>query len=124
MLDHISVGVSDFGRGAAFYDRTLASLAWRRVMSFGEAVGYGPGDHPVFWIGAADGAVTLPPGMHIAFHAPDRAAVDAFHDAAMKAGGRDNGAPGLRPHYHANYYAAFVTDPDGYHLEAVCHGPS
>lgn len=83
---------------------------------------------PVFWIGAARGAPgpapVTPEGQHVAFRAPSRAAVDAFHRAALAAGGRDNGAPGLRPRYHAAYYAAFVLDPDGHRIEAVCHAPA
>ena len=130
MLDHLSMGVSDFQRGAAFYDAVLEPLGMTRVMDFAndavQAVAYGADGKPVFWIGAAMAGVppvTPMPGFHLAFAAPDRAAVDAFYGAAMAAGAKDNGAPGLRPHYHPHYYAAFVLDPDGHHMEAVCHRP-
>lgn len=126
MIDHVSVVVSDFGRGRAFYDAALAPLGLRRLMEVGEVgCGYGAG-HPGFWIGAAPAgapAQATPVGVHIAFAAVDRAAVDAFYRAAMAAGGTCNGGPGLRPHYHPDYYAAFVCDPDGNRLEAVCHRP-
>jgi catechol 2,3-dioxygenase-like lactoylglutathione lyase family enzyme len=85
------------------------------------AAGFGAGGKPDFWIGG-EGGLQRP--IHIAIAAPNRAAVDAFHRAALAAGGRDNGAPGLRPHYHPNYYAAFVRDPDGHNIEAVCHAPA
>ena len=127
MIDHISIGVTDFDRARAFYDAVLAPLGYRRVMDFGHAAGYGNG-HPAFWIGvsepmagAPEGYAPVAPGGHIAFVAPDRAAVDVFYRAALAVGGFDNGAPGLRPHYHPDYYAAFVLDPDGNRLEAVCH---
>jgi catechol 2,3-dioxygenase-like lactoylglutathione lyase family enzyme len=121
--------VSDFDRSRAFYDALLAALGQQRVQEMEEdefvAAGYGEGYEPAFWIGALKpaAAVVPPVGQHIAFRARDRADVDAFHRAALAAGGADNGAPGLRPHYHADYYAAFVIDPDGHHLEAVCHQP-
>lgn len=92
--------------------------------------GYGTSsDHPepAFWIGASRTprpAPVTPDGQHVAFRAPDRASVAAFHAAALAAGGRDNGPPGLRPHYHPHYFAAFVLDPDGHRLEAVCHAPA
>jgi catechol 2,3-dioxygenase-like lactoylglutathione lyase family enzyme len=130
MLDHVSLGVGDFAHARAFYDRVLAPLGARLVMLVAgapghEAAGYGLREQePKFWIGAAKPVAPPPAGQHVAFAAPDRAAVDAFHREALLAGARDNGAPGLRPHYHANYYAAFVIDPDGHHLEAVCHRPA
>ncbi len=130
MLDHMSTPVSDFDRSVAFYDAVLATLGYRRVMDFEggghRGAGYGQAEKPSFWIGAATAArsaVTPPAGFHVAFAASERAAVDSFHAAALEAGAGDNGAPGLRPHYHPNYYASFVIDPDGYHIEAVCHGP-
>lgn len=85
-----------------------------------EGVGFGPPSQPLFWIGAGD---ALQGKLHVAFAAADRRAVDALHRAAIVAGGTDNGAPGLRPHYHPNYYGAFVLDPDGHNIEAVCHAP-
>ena len=119
MLDHVSLKVSDYERAESFYDQALAPLGVRRLFNFGASAGYG--DHrPFFWIGA-DGARAG--YAHVAFVAADRAAVDAFHRAAMLAGGRDNGAPGVRPHYHPTYYGAFVLDPDGHNIEAVCHAP-
>lgn len=128
MLDHVSVGVRDLARARAFYDRALAPLGYRRGWDVADASGYGsPEPHPLgeqalqFWIGhEAEGA---PLNGHICFCARDRAAVDAFHKSALAAGARDNGPPGLRPHYHADYYAAFVVDPDGHRIEAVCHLP-
>jgi catechol 2,3-dioxygenase-like lactoylglutathione lyase family enzyme len=121
MLDHISLGVADFARSQAFYDRALSPLALKILMGDETTyAGYGD-DRPFFWIGRSDG----PPSAraHVAFEATDRAAVDAFHAAALAAGGRDNGAPGLRPQYHPNYYGAFAFDPDGNNIEAVCHAP-
>jgi catechol 2,3-dioxygenase-like lactoylglutathione lyase family enzyme len=131
MIDHLSIPVSDIVRASAFYDRALAPLGAKRQMEFtGEdyaGIGYGPtAGKPVFWIGAAvpPSPVSAPPsGQHIAFAAPDRATVDAFYREAMAAGATDNGAPGLRPRYHPNYYGAFVIDADGHRLEAVCHRP-
>jgi uncharacterized protein involved in tolerance to divalent cations/catechol 2,3-dioxygenase-like lactoylglutathione lyase family enzyme len=125
MIDHIGITVSDMARALAFYDRALAPLGIVQVMRFGGTeehpmhVGYGTGRKPFFWLGAG-----TPPGapLHVAFTAPDRAAVDAFHAAALAAGGTDNGAPGLRPHYHPGYYGAFARDPDGHNVEAVHHG--
>ena len=134
MIDHLSLAVTDLPRSQGFYDAVLAALGHRRVMDMeGDgyaAAGYGASEHPpTFWIGVGLGpepvAAPRPPvGQHIAFAAPDRAAVDAFHRAALEAGGGDNGAPGLRPEYHPNYYAAFIIDPDGYHIEAVSHIPA
>jgi catechol 2,3-dioxygenase-like lactoylglutathione lyase family enzyme len=132
MIDHMSVTVFDIARSVAFYDAALKPLGFGRAMDFTapdgsyRGVGYGLKDKPVFWLGAHlkdRKAVTPMPGFHVAFEAASRADVDAFYAAAIKAGARDNGAPGLRPHYHPNYYGAFVIDPDGYHLEAVCHRP-
>lgn len=132
MLDHISFGVTDIARSRAFYDAALTPLGIARVADVTEGSstnsGYGPspsagGRVPQFWI-CQDPADAPKPseGMHLAFVAPDYAAVDAFHKAGLAAGGRDNGAPGLRAHYHPHYYAAFLIDPDGHHVEAVCHG--
>lgn len=124
MLDHIGLKVSDLARALAFYDRALAPLGLTRVMSFGgdadlpAGAGYGRDGKPGFWISA--GAPVSGP-LHVAFVAADRAAVDAFHAAALAAGGRDNGAPGLRLHYHPRYYAGFALDPDDNNIEAVTH---
>jgi catechol 2,3-dioxygenase-like lactoylglutathione lyase family enzyme len=133
MIDHFSLPVSDYARSRAFYDKALGTLGYNLLMEMTDspdyvAAGYGPADlpEPAFWIGA--GRIPGPPpvtpeGQHIAFRAPDRAAVDAFYTAAVAAGGSDNGPPGLRPQYHPAYYAAFVLDPDGHRIEAVCHRP-
>ncbi len=127
MIDHLGLTASDFNRTRAFYDAALKPLGMSVIMQVSAEqtggspyVGYGS-DRPVFWVGA-NGPVSGP--MHVAFSARTRADVDAFHAAAMGAGGRDNGAPGLRPHYHPNYYGAFVFDPDGVNVEAVCHTPA
>ena len=125
MLDHIGLTVSDFARARAFYDAALAPLGVAMVMEVtpeqtggSSHLGYGSDGRPYFWIGDA-GATTG--ALHVAFTAPDRATVDAFYAAALAAGGRDNGPPGLREHYHPTYYGAFVLDPDGHNIEAVCH---
>lgn len=120
MIDHTGVRVSDLARSKAFYSDALAPLGYRELMALQDYVGFGEPEKPDFWIGL--GQVQDPP-VHVAFRARDRATVDAFHRAALAAGGRDNGAPGLRPHYHPNYYGAFVLDPDGHNIEAVCHDP-
>jgi catechol 2,3-dioxygenase-like lactoylglutathione lyase family enzyme len=128
MIDHLSLGVRDLARGRAFFDAILAPLGYRRGYDHDDVSGYGfPETHPLgeqtlpFWIGAEPEGAAL--NGHVCFRAPDRAAVDAFHRAALAAGARDNGAPGLRSQYHASYYAAFVVDPNGHRLEAVCHQP-
>lgn len=123
MLDHLSLAVADLDHAAAFYDAALGALGYVRVWSFADAVGYGPpggGDKLALKADATAGS----PGrrFHLAFTAPDAAAVDAFHAAALAHGGRDHGAPGPRPQYGAGYYAAFVVDPDGHVIEAVFHG--
>ena len=127
MIDHLGITVSDFDASKAFYDKAMAPLGASLLYMVPEEYtggakvgGYGR-DRPVFWIGAM-GPRTGP--AHVAFAAESRAQVDAFHKAALAAGGRDNGAPGLRPHYHPNYYGAFVLDPDGTNVEAVCHAPA
>lgn len=122
-LDHISIATGDYAKSLAFYEAALAPLGIKTHMKFegpeGNVAGLGR-DTPDFWVG--DGGA-LQGRVHLAFSAPDRAAVDAFHAAAIAAGATDNGAPGLRAHYHPNYYAAFVFDPDGHNIEAVCHAP-
>jgi catechol 2,3-dioxygenase-like lactoylglutathione lyase family enzyme len=118
MLDHIIVTVSDYEASKQFYSGALEPLGYAVVMEFGRAGGFGVGGKPDFWIKEAE---AVKPAIHIAFRATDRPTVDKFYDAAMKTGGRDNGPPGLRPDYHPNYYGAFVFDPDGNNIEAVCH---
>jgi catechol 2,3-dioxygenase-like lactoylglutathione lyase family enzyme len=126
MIDHIQFPVSDYARAKSFYERALAPLGYvlmmeiRRDANGSPAAGFGLDRKPDFWIGG-EGGLNKP--LHIALSAKDRATVDAFYAAAIAAGGQDNGAPGPRPHYHANYYGAFVRDPDGHNIEAVCHKP-
>jgi len=119
MIDHLALGVSDLAASRAFYEAALAPLGYEVVMEWEDRVAFGPTARPIFFLGP--GATTA---LHVAFQARDRAAVDAFHAAALAAGGRDNGGPGMRPRYHAHYYGAFVLDPDGINAEAVCHTPS
>jgi catechol 2,3-dioxygenase-like lactoylglutathione lyase family enzyme len=121
MLDHISIGVRDIKRARGFYDAALAPLGYTCVSDYGTMLGYGA-KQAALWVGEAKTPVPPDPesGLHFCFTAPTRVAVDAFHAAALKAGGRDNGKPGLRADYGPNYYAAFVVDPDGYRLEAYC----
>ena len=133
MLDHVSLRVADYHRSRAFYEAALAPLGYALAMEGASGAGFRRGLIPAFWIkqgepaGSGKGAAPLDtagcggPALHVAFAADDRSAVDAFHRAALTAGARDNGAPGLRPEYHAHYYGAFVLDPDGYNIEAVCH---
>ena len=122
MLDHLGFPVSDYARSKAFYEEALAPLGYVLVMEVRQdasdlpAAGFGANGKPNFWIGG-EGSLNKP--IHIAITAKDRATVDAFYRAALAAGGKDNGAPGLRPHYHPSYYAAFVLDPDGNSIEAV-----
>ena len=125
MLDHVGVPVSDFMRSKGFYLKVLAPLGYDLVLEVASEetgghshAGFGQGAKPQFWIGSGK---PVRGQAHFAFTAKDRAAVRAFHQAALEAGGKDNGAPGLRPHYHQNYYGAFVLDPDGHNIEAVCH---
>lgn len=121
MLGHISFGVEDLDRATKFYDRALQPLGMVRVWSTERSAGWGPhgkGDLLAIFL-HADKAHAPGPGFHLAFNAPDRHSVDAFHAAAVKAGGTDDGAPGLREKYSPTYYAAFVIDPDGHKLEAV-----
>ena len=120
MIDHVSADVSDFSKAKDFYAQALAPLGYSLQMEFGDAAGFGTGEGiPDFWIGSSPerGAT------HVAFSAPDRAAVNSFYEAAMAAGGKDNGPPGLRPDYHETYYAAYVHDADGNNIEAVTHRP-
>ena len=129
MIDHIGLRVADIAASRDFYTAALAPLGITVQMEVTEEMTGGHGAHlgfgrdgmPFFWIGSGEGAGGP---THVAFVAPDRELVRAFHASAMRADGRDNGAPGLRPDYHPNYYAAFVLDPDGNNLEAVCHTPA
>jgi catechol 2,3-dioxygenase-like lactoylglutathione lyase family enzyme len=128
MLDHIGFSVADFERSKAFYARALAPIAIALLFELtaeetgGDAhAGFGAEGKASFWIRTGDKPKG---GAHVAFTAKSRSDVDAFHSAALAAGGRDNGPPGLRPDYHANYYGAFVFDPDGNNIEAVCHKPA
>jgi len=131
MLHHLSFGVADLRRSAAFYDAALGALGFVRVWSNFEpgtsdqAVGYGrEGGGDKFAIKQRTGsAIVAPAGFHVAFAADSPGAVHRFHEAALSHGGTDNGGPGPRPHYGSNYYAAFVIDPDGYHVEAVLNSP-
>ncbi|MDX1431196.1 MAG: VOC family protein [Gammaproteobacteria bacterium] len=118
MIDHITISVADYAAGKAFYRSALAPLGYSIIMEFEHMAGFGTGERPEFWI--RQGEATTPP-VHVAFVSPDTARVDAFHAAALAAGGRDHGRPGLRPEYHKSYYGAFVLDPDGNNVEAVCH---
>jgi catechol 2,3-dioxygenase-like lactoylglutathione lyase family enzyme len=121
MIDHISIEVSDLGKAEAFYAAVLAALGMAKLREWpNAAVGFGK-KYPEFWINRREGmtGVADDSGVHICLRAPDDAAVDAFHAAALKAGGASDGAPGRRPHYHASYYAAFIRDLDGNRIEAV-----
>ena len=129
MLDHVGIVVSDMAASRAFYEAALRALGLSVQMEVTaaetggayEGLGFGPAGKPGFWVSRSGAQASGP--VHLAFAAPDRATVDAFYFAAMGSGGRDNGAPGLRPHYHPDYYGAFVLDPDGNNVEAVCHRP-
>jgi catechol 2,3-dioxygenase-like lactoylglutathione lyase family enzyme len=125
MLDHTGIAVSDLNKSRAFYLKALGPLSISLIMEVtaeqtgdGAHAGFGKDGKPFFWIGSG-GRPSGP--AHFAFTAKSRDEVVAFHRAALAAGGKDNGPPGLRPHYHANYYGAFVVDPDGNNIEAVCH---
>ena len=124
MFDHVGLNVRDFTASRAFYERALAPLGYRVVFDGSEWNGAGFGtsdDKPEFWVMQREPIGT---GTHVAFQCEDRAGVDAFHEAALAGGGTDNGAPGVREHYHPSYYGAFVLDPDGNNVEAVCHRPA
>jgi catechol 2,3-dioxygenase-like lactoylglutathione lyase family enzyme len=126
MLDHVGIPVSNFERSKAFYLLALKPLGYDLITevlsneSGTNQAGFGAGKRPQFWIGEGTPAKPVKGHVHFAFEAKTRDAVRAFYDAAIRAGGSANGAPGLRPHYHTNYYGAFVLDPDGYNIEAVC----
>ncbi|OWY28435.1 VOC family protein [Herbaspirillum robiniae] len=127
MIDHTGVIVSDFAKSKAFYAAALAPIGYTLIMEVPAAVtghtdvaGFGENGKPDFWI--SRGTPNQPP-IHVAFRVGQRAPVDAFHGAALGAGGRDNGGPGIRAHFHPDYYGAFVLDPDGHNIEVVCHAP-
>lgn len=127
MIDHTGLSVSDLPRSIAFYRAALAPLGYQLMVQLGTEVtgsvavaGFGVPPKPDLWL--SEGAPNRP-AIHIALRAETREQVQAFHAAALAAGGTDHGAPGLRPHYHPDYYGAFVLDPDGHNLEAVCHAP-
>ena len=120
MFDHLGFGVTHLGQSKAFFLQALEPLKATVVMEGPYGVGIGRNNKPSLWLYETQ---EHPAHLHIAFVAESRAQVDAFYNAALAAGGRDNGAPGLRPHYHANYYGAFVIGPDGHNIEAVCHRP-
>jgi catechol 2,3-dioxygenase-like lactoylglutathione lyase family enzyme len=120
MFDHLGFGVADFAASRAFYSAALAPLGIEVAMEFDGRAGMGRDRRPQFWFGDKNKPANP---MHLAFVARTRAEVRAFHEAALKAGGKDNGAPGLRPNYHPNYYGAFVIDLNGHNIEAVCHSP-
>jgi catechol 2,3-dioxygenase-like lactoylglutathione lyase family enzyme len=126
-VDHLSFGVADLARSAAFYDAALSALGYVRLAQNARSVCYGPpghtGEAPFAIIAHGPEARAPGAGFHLSFVAPDRAAVDAFHAAALAHGGTDEGPPGVRLHYDPGYYAAFVRDPDGHRLEAVVHEP-
>jgi catechol 2,3-dioxygenase-like lactoylglutathione lyase family enzyme len=122
IVDHTGIQCADMDAAGAFYDTVLATLGGERIMDFGVAVGYGVGGHPDFWIGTqTEGSDNRP--IHVAFVAPDRAAVRAFFDAAVGTGAEVLHEPRVWPEYHPSYYGAFVRDPDGNNVEAVCHAP-
>ncbi|MFL9923042.1 VOC family protein [Herbaspirillum lusitanum] len=128
MIDHTGVIVSDFDKSKNFYRAAFAAIGYELLAEFPAAVtghtdvaGFGEQGKPDFWI--SKGTPNVPP-LHVAFRVTDRKIVDAFHAAGLQAGGRDNGAPGLRAHYHPDYYGAFLLDPDGHNIEAVCHLPA
>jgi catechol 2,3-dioxygenase-like lactoylglutathione lyase family enzyme len=119
IIDHVTFHIADLAASKAFYDKAFAPLGITQIMEFQGIVGYGKNAKPEFWFAQSVHPQTP---MHFAFLAATREQVDEFYRAAIAAGGKDNGPPGLREHYHPNYYGAFVLDPDGHNVEAVCHG--
>jgi catechol 2,3-dioxygenase-like lactoylglutathione lyase family enzyme len=123
VLDHVGFAVRDYDRSRAFYEKALAPLGLRILLEpQGEAAGFGEDEKAFFWIEARGSPVHV--RLHVAFEVATRETVDAFYAAALQAGGSDNGAPGVRAMYHPDYYGAYVLDPDGNNLEAVCHTPA
>ena len=129
LIDHLTLVVSDHARSKSFYQKALAPLGVELLADFGQASGFGRDGQPAFWIGTGPTSFQKPEHLrpitptHLAFAARSRAEVDAFYQAALGAGAKDFGPPGVRAHYHPTYYAAFVLDPDGHDVEAVFHGP-
>jgi catechol 2,3-dioxygenase-like lactoylglutathione lyase family enzyme len=119
MIDHLILNVSDLAASRAFYEKALAPLGFKVVMEFPQGVAFGQ-VKPELGLAEREPVHT---GVHLAFTSPDRPTVEAFYRSALEGGGKDNGPPGLRPHYHPDYYGAFVLDPDGNNIEAVCHQP-
>lgn len=119
MIDHIGIGVSDLARSIAFFEKALAPLGYVLHMQFPGVAGFAVAGKPDFWIASGAQATQV----HVAFRAKGRAEVRAFYEAALAAGGKDNGPPGVRAMYHPDYYGAFVHDPDGHNIEVVCHEP-
>lgn len=120
MIDHVVLNVSNLDASRRFYEAALAPLGLAVIAEFPEGVGFGSGSKPEFWIALRE-PVNI--GVHVAFASEERQSVHAFHEKALEAGGIDHGAPGLRELYHPHYYGAFVLDPDGNNIEAVCHRP-
>jgi catechol 2,3-dioxygenase-like lactoylglutathione lyase family enzyme len=129
ILDHFGINVSSYSRSKAFYEKALAPLGIKVLMEFGSGCGFGRDHKPELWIGEGAAKFQKPEHLkvitpvHVALVARSRAEVDAFHEAALAAGGKDNGSPGVRKEYHPHYYGAFVLDPDGHNIEAVVHTP-
>ena len=120
MIDHVGVNVSNIEASTRFYEAALAPLGYSKLMDYSpDAVGFGAEGKPDFWLETRGNTGNV----HVAILSPDRATVNAFHEAAVAAGGTDNGPPGPRPQYHETYYGAYVLDPDGHNVEAVCHAP-
>jgi len=119
MLDHVGLRTNKVKELVAFYEKVLAPLGYSKLHDFGVAAGFGRGQEVPLWIGEGQG----PSSVHLAISSADRASVDSFYKTALEAGGRDNGPPGIRAQYHPHYYGAFVLNPDGNNLEAVCHKP-
>jgi catechol 2,3-dioxygenase-like lactoylglutathione lyase family enzyme len=119
MIDHTGFQVTDLDRSIAFYTKALAPLGYEVVMKWEQFCGFGVAGKPDFWINKGSPKDKI----HLAFRAGGRAQVRAFYEAAIAAGAKDNGAPGVRPHYHEHYYGGFVLDPDGHNIEACCHEP-
>jgi catechol 2,3-dioxygenase-like lactoylglutathione lyase family enzyme len=120
MLDHIGIDVQNYEKSKAFYKATLAPLGYELIMEVQGWAGFGVRGKPDFWI---HGGKQTTPRIHVAFRSENRSMVRAFYEAALKAGGKDNGPPGIREMYHPHYYGAFVLDLDGHNIEAVCHNP-